>query len=61
VVRQRREDAATRAFFTRALAPGRSPAEVTTDRAPVYPRILDELAPAARHVLQQYANNPRGS
>ena len=31
--------------------------EVTTDRAPVYPRVIDELAPAARHVLEQYANN----
>jgi transposase, IS6 family len=30
---------------------------VVTDRAPVYPRVLDELAPAARHVTEQYANN----
>jgi transposase, IS6 family len=28
-----------------------------TDRAPVYPRVLDELVPAARHVTEQYANN----
>jgi hypothetical protein len=27
-----------------------------TDRAPVYPRVLDELVPAARHVSEQYAN-----
>jgi transposase-like protein len=31
--------------------------EVTTARAPVYPRVIDELLPAARNVLQQYANN----
>ena len=36
---------------------GRAPIEVTTDRAPVYPRVIDELAPGARHVLEQYANN----
>jgi IS6 family transposase len=33
------------------------PIEVTSDRAPLYPRIIDELAPQARHVLEQYANN----
>ena len=37
---------------------GTAPIEVTTDRAPVYPRVIDELAPGARHVLEQYANNP---
>ena len=26
--------------------------------APAYPRILDELLPAAHHVIEQYANNP---
>jgi transposase, IS6 family len=31
---------------------------VTTDRAPAYPRVLDEYAPAALHVVEQYANNP---
>jgi transposase, IS6 family len=31
--------------------------EITTDRAPVYPRVIDDLVPAARHVLEQYANN----
>jgi IS6 family transposase len=36
---------------------GGPPVEVTTDRALVYPRVLDELVPAARHVLEQYANN----
>jgi transposase, IS6 family len=28
------------------------------DRAPTYPRVLDELLPAARHIVGQYANNP---
>jgi IS6 family transposase len=28
------------------------------DRASAYPRVLDELAPAARHITEQYANNP---
>jgi transposase-like protein len=31
---------------------------VTTDRAPAYPRVLDEWLPAARHVVERYANNP---
>ena len=35
----------------------RFPAEVTTDRAPAYPRVLDELVSAARHDTEQYANN----
>jgi len=33
------------------------PREVTTDRAPIYPRLLDELAPQARHCTEQYASN----
>ena len=33
------------------------PAEVTTDRAPTYPRVLDELVPSALHTTEQYANN----
>jgi transposase-like protein len=39
---QRRDLSAAKAFFVRALAVGITPAEVTTDRAPVYPRVLDE-------------------
>jgi transposase, IS6 family len=31
---------------------------VTTDRAPAYPRVLDEVVPEAWHVVEQYANNP---
>jgi transposase-like protein len=57
LVSTRRDGAAARAFFTRALRLGPAPVEVTTDRAPVYPRVIDELRPAARHVTEQYANN----
>jgi len=55
---RRRDLAAARRFFTRALRAGTIPAEVTTDRAPVYPRVLDELAASALHTVEQYANNP---
>jgi transposase, IS6 family len=54
----RRDLAAARRFFARALRAGTVPAEVTTDRAPVYPRVLDELVPSALHIVEQYANNP---
>ena len=55
---QRRDLAAARRFFARALRAGTIPAEVTTDRAPAYPRVLDELIPSALHIVEQYANNP---
>ncbi len=55
---EKRDMAATRRFFTHALEHGPSPTEVTTDRAATYPRVLDELLPAACHVTEQYANNP---
>jgi transposase, IS6 family len=54
----RRDLAAARRFFTRALRAGTVPVEVTTDRAPVYPRVLDELISSALHIVEQYANNP---
>jgi transposase-like protein len=57
LVSQRRDARAAGAFFARALTYGASPVEVTTDRAPVYPRMIDDIAPAARHVLERYANN----
>ena len=41
----RRDLAAARRFFTRVLRTGMIPVEVTTDRAPAYPRVLDELIP----------------
>jgi transposase-like protein len=50
---ERRDARAARAFFIRGLKSGPAPVEVTTDRTPVYPRVIDELAPTARHVLEQ--------
>ena len=58
LVSQKRDLAATRRFFSRALEHGAQPTEVTTDQAAAYARVLDELLPAARHVIEQYANNP---
>ena len=58
LVSQKLDLAATRRFFTRALEHGPRPSEVTTDRALPYPRVLEELLPAACHVMEQYANNP---
>jgi transposase, IS6 family len=55
---QKRDLAATRGFFTRALAHGSRPTEVSTDRAPAYSRVLEEVLPAACHVVEQYGNNP---
>jgi IS6 family transposase len=57
LVSTRRDAAAARDFFARALRFGPVPVEVTSDRAPVYPRVIDELEPAARHDTEQYANN----
>jgi len=54
----RRDLAVARRFFTRALRAGTIPAEVTTDRAPAYPRVLEELIPSALHTVERYANNP---
>ena len=57
VVSEKRDMAATRQFFARALEHGPCPTEVTTDRAAAYRRVLDELVPGACHVTEQYANN----
>lgn len=51
LVSPKRDLAATRRFFSRALGQAPRPAEVTTDRAQAYPRVLDELLPAACHVM----------
>ncbi|MCK9905427.1 IS6 family transposase [Frankia sp. Cpl3] len=53
----RRDHAAARRFFVRALSHGRRPVEVTTDKAPVYPRVLDDLVPEACHVDAARENN----
>ena len=41
----------------RALRVGTIPAEVTTDRAAAYPRVLDELIPSALQTVERYASN----
>jgi transposase-like protein len=62
LVATRRDAVAARTFFTGALKLGSSPLEVTTDRAPAYPRVIEELAPSARHVTERYEarRRPRG-
>ena len=53
-----RDRGAARRFFSQALARTRvEPAEVMTDRAPVYPGVVEDLAPVAFHDVEQYANN----
>jgi transposase-like protein len=55
----RRNTEAARRFLFHAVGRTRiSPAEVTTDRYRVYPRVLDELLPAAFHRTEVHANNP---
>jgi len=54
----RRNTEAARRFLAYAIGPTRiSPAEVTTDRYRIYPRVLDELLPAAFHRTEVHANN----
>jgi transposase-like protein len=55
----RRDGEAARRFFQQArTTTGVAPSEVVTDQAPTYPRVLDELWPAAWHHVERYANNP---
>jgi transposase-like protein len=57
-VAPRRDVRAARRFFQQAIGATKvRPAEVITDQAPVYPGVLEELAPAAWHCTDQYANN----
>jgi transposase-like protein len=59
LVSARRDTDAARRFFRRALSTLMvTPSEVVTDRAAVYPGVLAELIPSARHRVEQYANNP---
>jgi transposase, IS6 family len=59
LVSVRRDAAAARRFFTRALGTLKViPTEVVTDAAPIYPGVLDELLSAAWHHVERYANNP---
>jgi transposase, IS6 family len=54
LVAEKRDMAATRRSPAHSST-GRPPTEVTTDRAAAYPRVLDELVPAARQVTEEYA------
>jgi transposase-like protein len=57
-VSARRDAKAARRFFDQAISATKlTPIEVTTDQAPVYPAVLEELLPAAWHRTDQYANN----
>jgi transposase, IS6 family len=58
LVSEKRDWAATRRFFCRALEHGPHPTKVSTDRAAAYPRVLDELLPTTCHVVEQYGTNP---
>ena len=57
LVARKRDKTAARRFCTRALAAATSPTEVSTDRAPAYPRIVEGLLPGALHVTVRHANN----
>jgi transposase, IS6 family len=54
----RRDCEAARRFFHKATTTtGVVPVEVITDRAPTYPRVLNQMCPAAWHHVERYANN----
>jgi transposase-like protein len=58
LVSERRDAAAARQFFRRALSTLKvPPTEVITDAAPLYPAVLDELVPSAWHHVERHANN----
>jgi transposase-like protein len=57
-VSPRRDAAAARRFFERALGATKiTPVEVITDHAGTYPIVLEELLPSAWHRTDRYANN----
>jgi transposase, IS6 family len=57
-VSRQRDAAAAHRFFQRAMGATKVTAvEVTTDKAPVYPAVLEERLPAAWHRTDRYANN----
>jgi transposase-like protein len=57
-VSARRDAPAARRFFQQAMSATKvRPAAVTTDKAPVYPAVLEELVPAGWHRTDRYANN----
>ena len=58
LVSPKRDKTAARRFLTRALAAATSPTEVSTDRAPAYPRIVEDMLPDALHSTMKYAKQP---
>src|SRR6266498_601994 len=55
----RRNREAARRFFDRAIRRTRiSPVEITTDRYRIYPRVIDELVPAALHRTEGQCEQP---
>jgi transposase, IS6 family len=59
LVSARRDAAAARRLFRRALAVLKvTSSEMINDAAQVYPIVLDELIPSAWHHVERYANNP---
>ena len=56
-VSARRDLAAARRFFTRAIAAHGRPDEVVTDLAQALETAIEEQAPRAFHNTEQYANN----
>jgi transposase, IS6 family len=57
-VSERRNAAAARAFFARAIAEcGVTPERVVTDKAACYPPVLRALLPATEHRTSKYLNN----
>ena len=57
LVSPKRDKTAARRLCTGALAGATSPTEVTTDRAPAYPRIVEDMLPGALHSTVKHANN----
>jgi len=57
-VAHRRDGAAARRFIESVLvATTVTPVEIVTDRAAVYPAVVEDLAPRTRHNTARYANN----
>jgi transposase-like protein len=57
-VSRHRDVKAARRFFEQAIGTTKvEPVEVVTDRAAIYPIVLEDLLPAAWHRTDQYANN----
>jgi transposase-like protein len=58
LVAQQRDAKAAGRCFERAIGSTKvRPAEVTTDQAPVYPAVLEELLPATRDRTDRYDNH----